>query len=1186
MSIGASSPPSSGSSCGVGTKVNIRLLLAGFLVLTLLTSAIVPAPPVLADNPSGKVPKGQIEKLEHGWRRLDANIKTHKIGEETHKGKKYELFEAEISTLPTTLDDNETLIDTSWYHQTDPSGQGYYESGVNLFSVRVSGGRVSLKDRNGRLSVYNPVLALGGETFGGGTASIVSDPLNEYYADNCLLWDYGTYSTGWGIFSKANKLERYLRVIEGYITEMWVLPADPQTDVRINLHETAESNFGGHTDWLKVYDASGALLAVTQEKSGTYVISATEFRGRNYPVTIDPTSVFYSSSYDDGVMGTGANYPAARDAATGTVQGTNTAQVGQVYVSAISFYTVSRLMLMFNSAALPDDAVIIQARINVYGHDGGSGLPDNDFYLVAQSGMPTYPHMPVVSADYDEAHYTGDGGFLHTSDWSLSSYNVVLLNGTGIGWVSKTGWTKFALRSSDDIADTSPGANEYNIVNVKTYEYGMTYAPALSVYYSLPVATPTITTMAAGGITGTQATLGGYLNDDGGESCSLRFQYGTDTSYGSDTSWSSNYNTGDTHGKVIYGLSPGTTYHCRAQGMNSAGTSSGSDVTFTTPPGAPYSFSATAGNNTVALAWTKGTGADKTMVRRRTDTYPTSPVDGTQIYFDTGSNKADNTAVNGTDYYYSIWAEETGVYSTSYVSDDASPSGPSVGAVTTNAATAVGVATATLNLDVTDLGGTVPANVDVRFQYYWAAGAWADNETAWQTGVGLGPCSEGIAGLPGATLIHARAVVLNDTGTAFGSDAPFTTGANSAPTMTTDAATGVQLSAATLNGTVTADGGLASTVWFEWGLTDSYGTTTATISGLITADTFYAGLVDLEPSTTYHFRAVGENAEGIGYGADDTFLTSTPTTPTCRTDAASEVGANSATLNATVLTDGDVECDVQFQYSTTGAYGGEEIDTGWVSGYTKDQTFNQLISGLDIDTLYHCRAQTRNGGGTGSGDDEVFTTVFTAPEDFRAKAISSTTVNLDWVMSGDLTHIRYKTGGYPIDRADGALVFSGVGEITSISGLLAGTTYYFRAWSWREGDVWADGYSEDVATTQAAVMPAEEEAPDFVGAVEEPDTWFQTPEGAALENTPFYQFLVDFADSFEMPESTMFGLITLVLTIIAAIVVFVAGGGVLLGVVVGGAVMALCSGIGMAPLWFLAIYILLGGGMIFVVRRT
>jgi len=78
---------------------------------------------------------------------------------------------------------------------------------------------------------------------------------------------------------------------------------------------------------------------------------------------------------------------------------------------------------------------------------------------------------------------------------------------------------------------------------------------------------------------------------------------------------------------------------------------------------------------------------------------------------------------------------------------------------------------------------------------------------------------------------------------------------------------------ATLVGEVTDDGGDPDlTVWFQYGKTSSYSRETSHQSkhgtGLFCADVY-----NLDPCTTYHYRAVARNDAGTSYGYDKTFTT-------------------------------------------------------------------------------------------------------------------------------------------------------------------------------------------------------------------------------------------------------------------------------------------------------------------------
>ena len=84
-----------------------------------------------------------------------------------------------------------------------------------------------------------------------------------------------------------------------------------------------------------------------------------------------------------------------------------------------------------------------------------------------------------------------------------------------------------------------------------------------------------------------QATLNGFLADDGGEACSMWFEYGDTPVLTNTTPVSTGHVTGDTISETIYGLVPSSTYYFRVAASNSGGTSYGSVRSFTTLAPAP-----------------------------------------------------------------------------------------------------------------------------------------------------------------------------------------------------------------------------------------------------------------------------------------------------------------------------------------------------------------------------------------------------------------------------------------------------------------------------------------------------------------------------------------------------------------------------------------------------------------------
>lgn len=141
-----------------------------------------------------------------------------------------------------------------------------------------------------------------------------------------------------------------------------------------------------------------------------------------------------------------------------------------------------------------------------------------------------------------------------------------------------------------------------------------------------------------------------------------------------------------------------------------------------------------------------------------------------------------------------------------------------------------------------------------------------------------------------------------------------------APTVTTGSASSISSTGATLNGTLSSDGGEACTCSFQWGKTTSYGNTTSTLSRT-TGQTFARSISGLSPKTTYHYRAKAVNSKGTVYGTDKTFTTPAAL-PTVTTGAVSNVATATATLNGTLTADGGEAANCSFQYGAVPNFDG------------------------------------------------------------------------------------------------------------------------------------------------------------------------------------------------------------------------------------------------------------------------
>lgn len=191
------------------------------------------------------------------------------------------------------------------------------------------------------------------------------------------------------------------------------------------------------------------------------------------------------------------------------------------------------------------------------------------------------------------------------------------------------------------------------------------------------------------------------------------------------------------------------------------------------------------------------------------------------------------------------------------------------------------------------------------------------------------------------------------------------------PAVVTLAATLVTGTSATINGTVNPNG-LATTYYFEWGTTPSYGntTTTASAGSGTTAVAVSANLISLTGGTTYHFRLAGTNSDGTSYGSDLTF---TPGGAVVTTAVVTAINQTTATSGGTVTSDGGSTvtgrgvCWASTANPTTS--GSHTIDGAGMG------TFSSSIIGLSSNTLYHVRAYAINANGTFYGNDVTFTTL-------------------------------------------------------------------------------------------------------------------------------------------------------------------------------------------------------------------
>ena len=273
--------------------------------------------------------------------------------------------------------------------------------------------------------------------------------------------------------------------------------------------------------------------------------------------------------------------------------------------------------------------------------------------------------------------------------------------------------------------------------------------------------------------------------------------------------------------------------------------------------------------------------------------------------------------------------------------------------VTTNAATAVGDGKATLNGDITCIGG---ADCTARGFKYKEGIAGGEQDTSESGNFPIGAYSRDLSSLDPTKKYYFKAYATNSSGTGYGDWKSFGEDIE-IPTVTTSAATSVDHVKAILNGNITETGGEdPEERGFQYKMGEESTILTIRETGSFGVGAYSLDFDGLDPNVEYHFRAYAKNAGGTAYG-DWLDFTTEYTDPMVKTHNATNELTTQVTGNGEIVSTGGKDCDERgFEYglSKVATWVKKETAGGYGVGF-----YSLTIDGLTANTEYWYRAYAK-----------------------------------------------------------------------------------------------------------------------------------------------------------------------------------------------------------------------------------
>jgi hypothetical protein len=211
------------------------------------------------------------------------------------------------------------------------------------------------------------------------------------------------------------------------------------------------------------------------------------------------TDSYYAGAGDGYLEPHGATFTATHDATSGTHTDTSTALSLYVYRETSSSWWFRRVAIPINTSGIPDAATVTSATLYVYPSGNFVNNVNDAYSYVGLVHTFTASNTALEDADYIDIGSDNDtagranntpiqqGGSILLTSLTGGAYRTIALDATGLGWISKTSYTKLGLRVGHDLVNIGTGYTtngQFNGGNLYSSEQtGTDNDPYLSVTY-------------------------------------------------------------------------------------------------------------------------------------------------------------------------------------------------------------------------------------------------------------------------------------------------------------------------------------------------------------------------------------------------------------------------------------------------------------------------------------------------------------------------------------------------------------------------------------------------------------------------------------------------------------------------------------------------------------------------------